>query len=82
MVGGAVGGAVAVGTAVALATATGDEETLRLLQTVVETSNIERQRGEYSRQLDRLSDQRRSELLREAQEATSIGMEAGLRFID
>jgi polysaccharide export outer membrane protein len=39
-----------------------------LLQTVVEISNIERQRHEYAMQLERLEYQRRIELLRELQD--------------
>jgi polysaccharide export outer membrane protein len=40
----------------------------QLLQTIVEISNIERQRTDYARQLSRLNDQRRLDLLREQQE--------------
>jgi polysaccharide export outer membrane protein len=41
----------------------------QLLQTVVEITNIERQRGEFARQLDRLDSQARIDSLRELQEA-------------
>ncbi|WP_336487916.1 polysaccharide biosynthesis/export family protein [Methylobacterium nigriterrae] len=40
----------------------------QLLQTIVEITNIERQRNDYSRQLTRLNDQRRLDLLREQQD--------------
>jgi polysaccharide export outer membrane protein len=41
----------------------------QLLQTIVEISNIERQRTEYARQLERTDDQRRISVLAELQEA-------------
>jgi polysaccharide export outer membrane protein len=42
----------------------------RILRTIVEISNIERQRTEYLRQKNHLIDQRRSDLLNELQETT------------
>jgi len=41
----------------------------QLLQTIVETSNIERQRGEYVRQLEKLENQSRIDAWRELQDA-------------
>ena len=41
----------------------------QLLQTIVETSNLERQRGEYDRQLDKIENQSRIDAWKELQDA-------------